>query len=167
MHRPQRRGRGQALVEFALVIPIFLLVVLALFDLGRIAFSYNALTNATREGARLAIVNQDITSIKDRVRAQAFAVDVKANEIVVAFHEPGDADDPTPDDPSTYPECPTLLIGCVAVVEISHPIQPITPVIGNIIGSITLRTVAQMPVELVCPSVTGYFTVASSCPKQP
>ena len=53
-----RRPRGQGLIEFALVIPIFLLLLVALFDLGRAVFAYNTLTNAAREGARMAIVNQ-------------------------------------------------------------------------------------------------------------
>src|SRR4029077_3264030 len=56
--RRDRRGRGQALVEFALVIPIFLLLLIAIFDMGRAVFAYNTLTNAAREGARIAIVNQ-------------------------------------------------------------------------------------------------------------
>jgi Flp pilus assembly protein TadG len=51
-----RFGRGQALVEFALVLPVFLLVVLALFDTGKGIFSNNTIAQAAREGARLASV---------------------------------------------------------------------------------------------------------------
>ena len=65
-----RRDRGQALMEFALVIPLFLLLMVALFDLGRAVFAYNTLTNEAREGARLAIVNQDLTSIIERAKRQ-------------------------------------------------------------------------------------------------
>ena len=53
----QRRGRGQAVVEFALVVPIFFLVLLAIIEAGRFMFYYETLNNATREGARYAIVN--------------------------------------------------------------------------------------------------------------
>ena len=63
LHQPRmagRRGHGQSLVEFALVLPVFILVLVSLFDLGRAVFVYNTLTNAAREGARLAIVNQDV-----------------------------------------------------------------------------------------------------------
>ena len=55
----QEVARGQALVEFALVFPIAILVLMAVFDVGRAVFVYNGLTNAAREGARLAAVNQD------------------------------------------------------------------------------------------------------------
>ena len=41
-------GRGQSLVEFALVLPVFVLVLVSLFDLGRGVFAYNTLTNAAR-----------------------------------------------------------------------------------------------------------------------
>lgn len=49
--------RGQALVEFAMVAPIFFLVLFAIIEGGRFVFVYETLNNATREGARYAIVN--------------------------------------------------------------------------------------------------------------
>lgn len=51
-----RPRRGQALVETALVLPIFLLVVFGLFDLGRVVFLKVELENAVREGARAGMV---------------------------------------------------------------------------------------------------------------
>src|SRR6185295_11724401 len=52
-----RRSRGQALAEFALVAPIFFLVLFAVIEAGRFMFYYETLNNATREGARYAIVH--------------------------------------------------------------------------------------------------------------
>ena len=46
------RTRGQALVEFALVIPLFLLVLFGIVDMSRFVFDGNALNEAAREGAR-------------------------------------------------------------------------------------------------------------------
>lgn len=53
------RGRqeGQALVEFALVGGVFLLLVFAMIDAGRGVWNYNTLSQATREGTRYAIVH--------------------------------------------------------------------------------------------------------------
>ena len=48
------RERGQTLVEFALVLPIFLLVVFGLIDVGRAVYTNSTLSQAAREGARLA-----------------------------------------------------------------------------------------------------------------
>ena len=52
-----RRSRGQALVEFAFVAPIFLLMLFATIDFGRYIYYVQILNNAAREGARYAIVN--------------------------------------------------------------------------------------------------------------
>jgi Flp pilus assembly protein TadG len=53
--RFSRRGSpGQSLVEFALIIPIFLFILFGLIDLGTYAFTNNILSQAAREGARVA-----------------------------------------------------------------------------------------------------------------
>lgn len=53
----RHRSRGQALVEFALVAPVFLVFVFAIVEGGRFVFFYEVLNNATREGARYAIIH--------------------------------------------------------------------------------------------------------------
>lgn len=50
--RRTRDERGQTLVEFGLIIPIVLLLMLGLFDLGRIVFTNNGLSDGARQGAR-------------------------------------------------------------------------------------------------------------------
>ena len=50
-------ARGQALAEFALVAPIFFLLLFGVIEGGRFIFYYETLNNATREGARYAIVH--------------------------------------------------------------------------------------------------------------
>jgi Flp pilus assembly protein TadG len=56
--RRRREGRrGQALVEFALVAPILLLLILGLVDFARAWNAYQVITDAAREGARAAVIN--------------------------------------------------------------------------------------------------------------
>ncbi len=50
---------GQSLIEFALVFPLIILLVMGLFDIGRAILYYSALNTAVREGTRLAIVQPD------------------------------------------------------------------------------------------------------------
>jgi hypothetical protein len=52
-----RDAAGQGLVEFALVIPIFLVIVFAVFDVGRVVWARDSLTSAAREAARYASVH--------------------------------------------------------------------------------------------------------------
>jgi len=51
-----RDGKGQSLVEFALILPILMFIVFGIVDFGLGIRSYVSLTNATREGARFASV---------------------------------------------------------------------------------------------------------------
>ena len=53
-----RRFRGQAMVEFALVLPLFLLLLFAFIDVGRYVYSTTAYGQAAREGARWGSVEQ-------------------------------------------------------------------------------------------------------------
>ena len=55
----RERSLGQALVEFSLVIPVFIVMLLGVFDVGRAVWAYDSLENAAREGARFAIVHGD------------------------------------------------------------------------------------------------------------
>ena len=48
----RRRFRGQGLVEFALVLPIFAMLLFGIIDFGRYVYTANAINNGTREGAR-------------------------------------------------------------------------------------------------------------------
>jgi hypothetical protein len=48
---------GQGLAEFALIIPIFALMLFGIVDFGRVIWARNSLENAAREGARYAIVH--------------------------------------------------------------------------------------------------------------
>ena len=157
-----RVARGQALVEFALVIPIFLFLLVALFDLGRAVFSYNTLTNAAREGARMAIVNQDKPTIIARAKAQTAIVELNDPSVSVGFYQM--ADDGTPDygDP-----CDLVAVGCLAVVSFEATYQPITPMIGDLVfgGGVDFTAQSILSVEYRCPN--DDFPNANQCPKQP
>jgi Flp pilus assembly protein TadG len=56
--RPRReRSVGQSVAEFALVLPVFLMMVFAVLDMGRVVWGTVELNNAAREGARYASVH--------------------------------------------------------------------------------------------------------------
>ncbi len=56
------RRRGAAMVETALVLPVFLLLVLGIIEFGRALMVANMVTNAAREGARMAILDGSTNS---------------------------------------------------------------------------------------------------------
>lgn len=53
------REKGQALVEFALVLPILLMLLCGIIDFGWIYYNQITLNNAAREGARYAVIHYD------------------------------------------------------------------------------------------------------------
>jgi Flp pilus assembly protein TadG len=70
--KQRRRGlrseEGAQLVEFALVLPLLLLVVLAIADFGFMFQRYEVLTNAAREGARIAVLpGYGLVDVQQRV----------------------------------------------------------------------------------------------------
>ena len=54
----QRRDRGQALVEFSLILIPFLWILMGIVDLGRGIYIYNGVNQAARELARVTSVHQ-------------------------------------------------------------------------------------------------------------
>lgn len=63
-----REEAGQSLVEFAMILPVFLLLLFALVDFGRGFYSWMIVTNAAREGARAAAVGLNDAGIDTKIR---------------------------------------------------------------------------------------------------
>lgn len=86
--RPFMYQRGVAAVEFALVATVFLTLLFGIIEFSRITFYWNAATEATRLGARLAVVcDMDDATIKSRM-TDLFPI-LSADKIDVEY-EPGD-----------------------------------------------------------------------------
>lgn len=64
-----KNERGQALVEFALVIPIFLMLLLGILQFGIIFNNYITLTDAARAGSRVAAVSRNDSCPKCKAEA--------------------------------------------------------------------------------------------------
>ena len=54
------RERGQAMVETAIVIPILLVLMVGIFEVGRAYETWQVLTNAAREGARMSVTPSSV-----------------------------------------------------------------------------------------------------------
>jgi TadE-like protein len=55
--KTREKPRGQAMVEFALVFPVFVLLLVSIFDFGRVIWVNDTLSTAAREAGRYAIVH--------------------------------------------------------------------------------------------------------------
>lgn len=64
-----RDNRGQELVEYALTLPILLLLVIGIMEFGVTIFVYNTMANAAREGARVgAVMDGTLDEIREPVK---------------------------------------------------------------------------------------------------
>jgi Flp pilus assembly protein TadG len=75
-----RGARGQSLVEFALILPMFLVIMFLITEFGRALFQYNVLVSATRAGARAGVI---VSEGSAPGQAQQFA-----DSILTAAHIP-------------------------------------------------------------------------------
>jgi hypothetical protein len=62
--------KGTALIEAAITVPLILAICVGIFDFGRAYQTWQILTNASREGARLAVIQGSTdTDVRSRVKA--------------------------------------------------------------------------------------------------
>lgn len=76
-----RRQRGTALVEFALVAPVLLTLLVGIFEMGRVLHSVVLVTNAAREGARRGAVGDGDGQIRTTVATYLQAEGLKPAQL--------------------------------------------------------------------------------------
>ena len=79
-----RRTRGQALVEFALVLPVFTLMLMGLLDFGRVVYAQHTINHDAREAARLCAVSADTLSTAAQFTARFAAIRAAAKQMAPA-----------------------------------------------------------------------------------
>jgi Flp pilus assembly protein TadG len=127
--RARAGRRGQSLTEFALTLPVVLLIVLFGLDFGRVFLGWVTLTNAAREAANFAAMNPTAWGTSPSVTLQAeYARLVSAETAGANCTMPNPVPDPT------FPNGKSL--GSPASVQITCTFHLITPVIGNILGNL-------------------------------
>ncbi|NIW44215.1 MAG: hypothetical protein GWN30_05430 [Gammaproteobacteria bacterium] len=138
-----KNTRGQSLVEMALTLPLFLLLVLTFIDLGRAVYYSSALGNAAREGARYASVVPNLadatvqSQVKAKVTGYSVAVPIPASDVSVMVTQRVDTNgDGTPDD---WSDCAYVIDednGCVYVTVLADFLfDPVTPFLEKAFGA--------------------------------
>jgi Flp pilus assembly protein TadG len=135
--------RGQALVEFALVLPLLLIVLFIAVDFGVGLTRWIAITNAAREGARLGAVGADEAAIRLKTIDASNGILTDA-DVLVGFSD-ADADG-------------DIDRGDSVVVDVSYDYDLITP-LGRFItitfDTLTLSACSDMRVEQSTGQVIG------------
>jgi PKD repeat protein len=133
--RRRPRSRGQSLVEFALILPLLLVFLATILDLGRIYYANISLLNAAREGAFQASKTPDsyqdgqpcntttnLIVCRVQLESKGTMVEVAEADIDVACSKSG---------------CP-LEASSTVTVTVDGQFQLITPILGFIFGGQTI-----------------------------
>jgi Flp pilus assembly protein TadG len=124
---PRRRAgrRGQAFVELALILPVIMILLMGVLDLGPVFYRYEAIANGAREAARQCAITKSLSS---------------SQLGTIASNEAGAGITLTA---LAFPPCDALLVGGTPVrVTVSEVYQPVT----GFFPSLTLKATATMVV---------------------
>ena len=169
------RQRSQTLVEFALVAPIFLILMFSAVDVCRLLYAYTAISSAARDGARTASLSGSLFSDCQIIRevelvGQGFPVEMDPNSIA------GDSDPNNPSGP-LQPSTPPPNVGYAYIwpavatanppdgncnssqqraisptvkhvaVEIQYHFTPLLPLWSGFGSNIIVKTISVVTVE--------------------
>lgn len=130
------RQGGQTLIEFAIVLPVLILILAVILDLGRAIYYYSVITNVAREGARYGSVTTGATNAQIQAHAQTYAygTGIQTSNITVSIVTTDVSIGGT-----TRPETNVN-------VSVSYDYVPITPFVDRLLsgGFITISSLARM-----------------------
>ncbi len=138
----QTSGKGQSLVEFAMVLPLFLLLIAGVVDFGMLLYSNMTAINAAREGARLSVTYPgDTAAVEARVRSMATGLNQADLTVSTTCQRP----DPPP--ATTWHACTTPMwqSGDAAVVKVDYVYHMIWPLAFG--TQIPLTSTVRMRIE--------------------
>ncbi|HEX5016362.1 MAG TPA: PKD domain-containing protein [Actinomycetes bacterium] len=154
--RRRPRSRGQSLVEFALILPLLLIFLATVLDLGRIYYANISLLNAAREGAFQASktpnsylagqpcdTNTNLIVCRVQLESKGSMVEIAATDIGVSCSKTG---------------CPVESDSTVRV-EVSGQFQLITPILGFIFGGQTINMESSATQQIEYFPVGGVSTL--------
>lgn len=138
---------GQSLVEFALILPVFVLVLVGIIDFGRAIYAYSTINNAAHEGGRWAVVDQTATHIQDRAAEHAVSLGIAPGDVDIDYRLATSLEVSGSCDGNLGKD---EIYGCVAVIRVPYDYSAVTPIIGSLVGTLNLVGEARFPVEHNC-----------------
>ncbi|MBO8137542.1 MAG: pilus assembly protein [Desulfotomaculum sp.] len=132
LHNLRKNQKGQSMVEFALLLPLIIILLFGILEFGRVFHSYLVITSAAREGARIGAVGRPDSEIIARIREAAPLPDADSKLKITRLEPNQDARTP----------------GLPLTVEVTYDVDLITPLFSDILPNpITLRAESTMRLE--------------------
>ncbi|NLP50797.1 TadE family protein [Bacillus sp. RO1] len=119
--------KGQSLVEFALIVPLILLLLFGMFDIGRVLFSAVALEHAAREGARVASVGKTNAEVIASINNATTGLDTSLVSVSISTEARNSGEN--------------------IEIYLSYPVNMINPLLRSFQHSFTISSKSVMRVE--------------------
>jgi Flp pilus assembly protein TadG len=129
---PCRPQSGATIVEFAFVAALFFSLLLGIMDFGRILFAWNSAAEATRLGARIAVVCDKLTPSQVRDRMKKISPNLTDANIVINYYDPPGI----VNNACTKATCKAVEVSLTGVAF--NPVSPF--LLFNVIGAHDFRT---------------------------
>jgi Flp pilus assembly protein TadG len=168
--------RSQALVEFSMVAPVFLVILFMAVDIGRLLYAYTAVSSAARDGARTASLQVSLYSDCNIIKqvelvGQGFPMRMDPNSLVgnsdpnnpsgslqpttppanigYAYIWPAVATADPPDSNCNSPINPRSISQTVkhVAVEVQYHFTPLTPFVSSLASNIIVKTISVVTTE--------------------
>jgi len=125
-----KNEKGQAMVEFALILPVLLLLVMGIAEFGMMFNSYLSVQNATREGARIGIVGASDEEMEERILTTSPSL--RKDRMVITIE----------------PESNSRISGDTLRVQVNYDYRMAVPFISTLFGgNINLSGESSMRIE--------------------
>jgi Flp pilus assembly protein TadG len=132
LKRSTKNQQGQAVVEFAVILPVLLLVLFSILQFGIVFNNYIQVTAAAREGARKAAVSRGLGAAGAKsaaiTAAKGAAPGLNQSKLTI-----------------TFPNNPSFTAGTDVVVKVTYPYS--INILGKVVGSGNLSSSTTMRVE--------------------
>ena len=157
LHRRQR-SRGQGIVEFALILPVLILMLLITLDFGRLFMSYITLTNTTRVAANYGATNPSMfTGTPNTTTYNAVVTRESAGLNCALKPDAGGHNPPIP----TFPGALGSGLGGTSLVAMTCNFSLLTPFMTNFFGGpLPISAKAEFPIRTgAVANVSGTTTL--------
>ena len=135
--------RGAAMVEMALVLPVFLMLIMGIIEFGRAMMVSNLVTNAAREGARMAVLDGSTnTDVQNAVRTflqGAISSSLTTGDIGISITVT-----PAPGNPNPANNLASTSPRDLIAVQVALPFNKVALIPGNYLAGKTLTGSSAM-----------------------
>jgi Flp pilus assembly protein TadG len=128
--------RGQSLTEFAIILPIFLLLVCGIFDFGRLMYAYMNMNNAAQETVRLGGLGKKDADMVAFAKNYVHLGDPSKLIVTICVNT----------GPCT-PNDTTRKSGDYISVTLKYPVTYLTPIISKLLPAPTVKAASTIRVE--------------------